>query len=252
MFTDQERQEIIAVKERLLKLVESRFMPPNSIPTAIHGVTMNGILTGGAIASTFHNEKPNDYDIYFRTDEEVQAVAQMFLDPSMHQWISSLKHNYIQPRVPGHYYTNNAITLINGIQFIILQTANLRDLFDMIHCQPWLDLKERTLHISEAQYRAIKAKQLIRNPAGPTPQGRRLKKYLDRGWHIRNDDHELKTQLTNYLVELDLAKTADDILRQSVEHDFKLATESIRQEFVQSIAQQYEGNYGKEYRGYKD
>lgn len=229
MFTDQERQEIIAVKERLLKMVDGCFLG-NSIPADIHDMTMRGILTGGAIASAFHIETPNDYDIYFTRQDDIEYASKFFLDPSMHKWISTIKHNYIQPVVAGHYYTNNAITLVNGIQFIILHTADLRSKFDFVHCQPWLDLQTRTFHISEAQYRAIKDRLLIRNPVGPTPVGQRIKKYVERGWKIRNEDRELKTQLTNYLVQLDLAKSANAanaMFEQSIKYDFEQAAAQV-------------------------
>lgn len=38
----------------------------------------NTIITGGAIASLMQNEKPNDYDIYFRTKEVCYKVAQYY------------------------------------------------------------------------------------------------------------------------------------------------------------------------------
>lgn len=40
----------------------------------------NAIITGGAIVSLLNGEKPNDYDVYFKTKEAVKAVAQYYAD----------------------------------------------------------------------------------------------------------------------------------------------------------------------------
>lgn len=250
MFTDQERQEIVAVKERLLKMVDGCFVA-HPIPTAIYDITKNGILTGGAIASAFHIQTPNDYDIYFKNADHIESVRKIFLDPSMHKWISTVKHNYIQPVVAGHYYTNNAITLVNGIQFIILGTTDLRNIFDFVHCQPWLDLKTKTLHISEAQYRAIKGMQLIRNPAGPTPAGHRIKKYVERGWRMDNDPG-LQTLLNAYQLELNLdkaANAANAMFDQSMQKLFEQsAAQVLEDQFekldLEDLKARYEDDYG--------
>lgn len=38
----------------------------------------NAIITGGALVSLLNGEKPNDYDVYFRTKEAVKKVAQYY------------------------------------------------------------------------------------------------------------------------------------------------------------------------------
>lgn len=40
----------------------------------------NAIVTGGALVSLLNGEKPNDYDIYFKTKESVEKVARYYAD----------------------------------------------------------------------------------------------------------------------------------------------------------------------------
>lgn len=40
----------------------------------------NTIVTGGALVSLLNGEEPNDYDIYFKTQESCFAVAQYYAD----------------------------------------------------------------------------------------------------------------------------------------------------------------------------
>lgn len=43
-------------------------------------ITNNAIITGGAIVSLLNNEQPNDYDVYFKTIESLQKVAEYYAD----------------------------------------------------------------------------------------------------------------------------------------------------------------------------
>lgn len=43
-------------------------------------VYKNAFITGGAIASMLLKERPNDYDVYFKTKEAAVAVAQYYVD----------------------------------------------------------------------------------------------------------------------------------------------------------------------------
>ena len=42
--------------------------------------TENTIITGGAMVSLMQNEKPNDFDLYFRTKEAVKVIANYYVD----------------------------------------------------------------------------------------------------------------------------------------------------------------------------
>jgi hypothetical protein len=57
----------------------------------------NAIITGGCIVSLIQNEKPNDYDVYFKTKAAVKAIAQYYVD----QWIKAhgATENHIERKV---------------------------------------------------------------------------------------------------------------------------------------------------------
>lgn len=196
MFTDTERQHILEVKEQIIKGLEDRFLM-RSIPSDIYHLAKKGILTGGAIASYFHKQQPNDYDIYLHGLGDIEEAKQYFLHPEHQKYITDVKHNYIDTVIKGKYYTANAITLVNGIQFIILSNSKLREMFDFVHCMPYIDLKSRRMVISENQYRAIVDKKLICNPRGHAPRPERIQKYLDRGY-------DMTTEVKNILMSYDI------------------------------------------------
>lgn len=183
MFSDAQKNHIKEVKERTLKMFESAFFQLNW-PDEIRRMASRGILTGGAIPSIMHGDKPNDWDIYLEREDDIEYVRQFFLKPEHHKYISEMKHNYIHATVAGKYFTANAITLKNGIQFIILQNARLREAFDFIHCMPFIHISTKQMHISENQYRAIMDKQLILNPKGHAPRLDRIVKYTGRGYKM--------------------------------------------------------------------
>ncbi len=44
----------------------------------VKSIKQNAIVTGGAIVSMLNSEKPNDYDIYFKTKESCKAIAEYY------------------------------------------------------------------------------------------------------------------------------------------------------------------------------
>jgi hypothetical protein len=57
----------------------------------------NAIITGGCIVSLLQNEKPHDYDVYFKTKVAAKAVAEYYVD----QWVKAhgATANHIQYKV---------------------------------------------------------------------------------------------------------------------------------------------------------
>jgi hypothetical protein len=89
----------------------------------------------------------------------------------------------VDTEIEGKLITAHATTFDNDIQVITMATSEFRDTFDFIHCMPWYDIKTGKLHISPAQYEAIKNKKLVLNPkAKKKPTARRVEKYVERGW----------------------------------------------------------------------
>lgn len=147
----------------------------------------NCIITGGCISSLFHDEAVKDIDLYAKDSKHITKIKDLILEKP-----SNIKEfgNYDLDNstvVPGQKaITDNAITLTNDVQFIILGSAeDCRNSFDFIHCLPWFDISAQKIHISRSQYDAIKNKHLIVNPkyTGEVKQ-RRLEKYAKRGWSM--------------------------------------------------------------------
>ena len=153
-------------------------------------VSNNCIITGGAIASCFHSEKINDFDLYAKDQPSLNALKAYILE-YMHKDIKEMKKYELEvandpiPPAKTHMITNNAVTMKGDIQFVYLGTVDqCRQKFDFIHCMPWFDIKTQKLYISRDQYDSIATKMLIRNPHSENVKFRRVDKYINRGWGI--------------------------------------------------------------------
>lgn len=160
------------------------------------------ILSGSAISSVFHKELVKDWDLYFRSRTIIDNVKMIFKEDQkciamIDNW-NAYEDNKDIPVLDGKAYTERAITLKNKIQFIIMGTLNeMRPTFDLIHCMPYYDFINDTLHISEKQLYAIENKLLIANPlrnSVVTPE--RIEKFEKRGWRL---EVKPKTDLTKVL-----------------------------------------------------
>ena len=183
VFTEIERGEIeavkIAIKTRLRALM-------SELPSPYTQMFKNGILTGGAIASLFHGEEPNDWDIYLET----QLLSNQFLDRVMKgldgiaDVISDINPNYnVTTLLNGKVVTERAVTFRNKLQVIVMTDRTSRDTFDFLHCMPYFEFGSGNFYISRAQYDAIKESKLVQNPKfTDQPDVRRLQKLIGQGW----------------------------------------------------------------------
>lgn len=183
LFTEIEREAIemvkTAIKTRLRTLMKE-------LPSDYAQLFRNGILTGGAISSLFHNEEPNDWDIYLETFR----VSTQFLERTMknvnniEDCIADINPNYnVTTLMDGKVVTENAITFKNGLQVITRSDRTARDTFDFLHCMPYFEFGSGNLFISRAQFDAIKQRKLVQNPKfTDQPNVRRLQKLIARGW----------------------------------------------------------------------
>lgn len=183
MFTEMERGEIeavkIAIKKRLRILM-------TDLPNDYAQLFRNGILTGGAVASLFHGEDPNDWDIYLET----HRISTQFLERVMkninniEDCIADINPNYnVTTLMSGKVVTENAITFKNRLQVITRSDRTARDTFDFLHCMPYFEFGSGNLFISRAQYDAIKQHKLVQNPKfKDQPNLGRLQKLVARGW----------------------------------------------------------------------
>jgi hypothetical protein len=148
----------------------------------------DGVITGGCIASLFHNEPINDIDVYAKTHKAMMAIKDhIILNGNNIKTTKGYPPDSLNiPEQP--LITDNAVTLTNDVQFIYLGTADeCRVKFDFVHCMPWFDIKTQKLYISETQFAAIESKTLVSNIAGEAIKERRIEKYQKKGWKLPFD-----------------------------------------------------------------
>lgn len=149
------------------------------------------ILTGGAISSSFYNESPNDWDLYFKDEAWIQKFkSYIVIDEMMREnGVKDINPKYmVETEVEGKLITANAVTFNNNVQVITMDSNKMREAFDFIHCMPYYDMLNDKLYISQIQYEAIKNKKLIRNPKCKNPtSNRRLFKFKERGWTLERE-----------------------------------------------------------------
>ena len=194
-FSNEDVMKINVIK-RLMREKMKHF--DELLPRFITEYLKEGIIAGGAFASMWHHEEPNDWDFYFN-------------DSSAMLKFQSLMNDTIPSSVPINYDMNpGAVTFECGLQIITKWTANHRVYFDFIHCLPYYDYNKDELYISPQQLDSIKRKELIKNPIlKSTPTVTRVEKFLDRGWTISTKVIPSPIPTADYLAEGDLRVCAD-------------------------------------------
>lgn len=190
-FTTSEKTKILRLKSELTAQFSIK-MSAISDDSFKAQVRENCIITGGAIASCFHREKINDFDLYAK-DQASLNTLKIYILELMKADIKEMKA-YDVNSTAGYMITDNTVTLKGDLQFVYLDIADkCRLKFDFIHCMPWFDIKTQKLYISKDQYDAIADKRLLVNPLGNV-KFRRIEKYIKRGWTI---EHALYEQALN-------------------------------------------------------
>ena len=159
------------------------------LPQVITQYLKDGIITGGAFASLWHHEEPNDWDFYFNDSNTMSVFQALMYNTSPNSMIMDhVKDSgpyFKQVQIDGKLVTANAVSFKGGLQMITMATANHRKYFDFIHCMPYYDYNKDELRISQQQLDSIKRKEIIKNPNSQgTPKPFRVEKYLDRGWGL--------------------------------------------------------------------
>lgn len=147
------------------------------------------IFSGSAISSLYHSEKPKDYDFWIGNPRAIDFAKNNIID-NFKDYIaeystanySQLANTSVEPE-PKKVITNNAITLKNGVQIIVIDSyKQCRKSFDFIHCMPYYDPQLDKFVISENQMNSIIKKELVRNETGKEPTQYRIDKFIGRGW----------------------------------------------------------------------
>ncbi len=183
VFTNEEIAVINEAKSTLLDLLIPRL---EQLPLQLQSLLFEkGILTGGATSSVMHRGIPNDYDIYLTDEKDILLFREMLKIPEVMQFVADVNEKYkANIVVDGKVVTANATTFNNHVQVITCADAKSREKFDYVHCMPYINIKDRKLHISKTQYLSIVNKTLKMNPNAERVDGHRTTKFLERGWKV--------------------------------------------------------------------
>lgn len=184
MFTDTEQLEIVRVRDRVQQKLRELIA---DLPTESYSHFKDMILTGGCFASLFHDEEPNDWDVYLRDIDTAQKFDNLVLfDKELMGLVKDVNPAYrTATKVSGKVITENAVTFKNGLQVITNNDKTGRKSFDFIHCMPYFDMATQKLFISRLQYDCIKKKNILKNPDyARLASQHRIDKFISRGWNL--------------------------------------------------------------------
>jgi hypothetical protein len=145
-------------------------------------------VSGGCISSILRGEKPKDYDIYFKDEETMQHVISLITqspDLLIHVQNFDEKYRDIKGK-DGKCITENAITMKNGLQFIIKHWGNadaIRSTFDFVHCMPYYSFGDKRLRISEEQYVCC-VNKILKISCKENVTDKRIAKFKELGYTI--------------------------------------------------------------------
>jgi len=194
-------------------------------------VQKNAFITGGAIVSLLENEKPNDYDIYFRDNETALAVAKYYVDRWNKHRHGGKGAEVIQDEITKRvkvfvrsagvtgekdgsktkdesnyrpvFLSDNAITLSDGIQLIIRFVGSPEEVhknFDFVHCTNYFDPFRGRLELKAEALESIIMKELrYMGSRYPIASILRTKKFIQRGYKINAGQYlKMVFQLSNF------------------------------------------------------
>lgn len=161
------QSKLIELPYDLRKLIESRC-----------------VLSGSSISSLYHDEVPKDYDLWTRNFNDTFVIEDAI--KREHEYIAEYSDKYAElASYPNgkKLITKNAITLTNGMQFIILGDYEAcRKGFDLKHCLPYYVLSTDTFVISPHQMDLIVKKRLEKTKPDLIVKEHRISKFVSRGW----------------------------------------------------------------------
>lgn len=170
IFTPEECAQIMAVKRK----VEAHTLQMPNYEMPIYG--HRHVVAGGCFASYFHNEEPNDIDVFILAS--TASTADTFL-PSK---------NFVYSD-PQYLNNDNIISAVKdpntNIQYIfskhITRQALLKE-FDFLHCA--VSYHDKKMYISRPMFDAIMNKKLVilNKDRDKRNIEYRDRKFLDRGW----------------------------------------------------------------------
>jgi hypothetical protein len=180
MFTEQDKQKILSVKEQIRQRIQAFKKTPYYNPDLPWDKLF---LTGGAICSLLNDEEPNDWDWYFKDWDTMHQFQSHLVKCEL--FIKDVDKKYGDFGVNGKMITAKAITMDDNNSFITMVSGppeQVKQSFDYVHCMPHYEWNLiGKVYISEKQYFACTNKKLIVNNPSKVKEYRQ-EKFIKRGW----------------------------------------------------------------------
>lgn len=145
-------------------------------------------LTGGAIASLIHNEKPKDWDFYCDDTTAIMDFMER-IELFFMGYVKDVDEKYKEVvGQDGKMITAKAITMEDDSSFITFLTGRpeqIKKSFDFVHCMAHYNISDGKLYISKKIFDAAMNKKLIVNNQAQV-RNWRVQKFLDRGYTYEN------------------------------------------------------------------
>jgi hypothetical protein len=203
----------------------------------------NIIVTGGALVSLLNNEEPNDYDIYFKTNECAFNVACYYASKwnsyksvkKVNVKYSDLDNNIIcyiansgivggtnndtniaENSYTPKYFTDNAITLSDDIQIVLRFTGTVEEIhknYDFVHCTCSYDYVNEEVSLPNDALECIINKELrYQGSKYPLCSIIRTRKFINRGYTINAGQYVKMAMQLNELNLLDITVLKDQLI----------------------------------------
>lgn len=228
-------------------------------------VAINSIITGGCIASMLLGEKVNDYDIYFRNKETVEAVANYYMGIVEKQtkapYDIQVTENrvYIKIKSSGIiklsqkdkkyapiFITGNAITLTNKIQLVLRFFGEINDIhknYDFDHCKSSWSSWDNKLNIPPQSAEALLAKELkYSGSLYPLSSIIRTRKFISRGWTINAGEYLKMAIQLNQLNLLDVNVLEDQLIGVDTTY-FQMFIDDVRKKIAEDPSFELSASY---------
>jgi hypothetical protein len=212
----------------------------------------NAIITGGAIVSLLTGEKPNDYDVYFKTKEACKIVADYYVskfndahevkaevkveddrikvfvrsqgaveeDPDVPDETKSfVEEPAEEPEKPKYrpvFLSTNAISLSDDIQIVIRFFGTPEEIhqnYDFVHCTCWYSFYDNEISLPARALESIINKELYYiGSKYPLCSIIRTRKFIQRGWTINAGQYLKMALQLNELNLYDLKVFEDQLV----------------------------------------
>jgi hypothetical protein len=150
--------------------------------TMQHADTQNLVVAGGCIVSLYHDEQPNDYDIFILKSDERLFNCIVNVDATTYNSQGYDRMEHVKATATRYEGANK-------LNYILTTHETREELikgFDFKHCRASFVPHTNTFYISKTTLQCIQNKWLVpnRNPNNLAQDAQRRAKFLGRGFTI--------------------------------------------------------------------